>query len=94
MRAFVPVSLVRCEVPAQEMNVPITRFRRDCVELLEAASREGAPLVVTRRGKPVASVIPFPGHAAGTKSPAVLKDRMEFAGGETPPLEASWHGQR
>ncbi len=76
-------------------TVPISRFRRDCVDLLEAASRAGAPLVVTRRGKPVARVLPFPGTTAQLEPAGeVLKDRMEFAGGAAPPVEASWHGLR
>jgi prevent-host-death family protein len=74
-------------------TVPISQFRRDCVDLLEAASRAGAPLVVTRRGKPVARVLPFPGTPADTAG-AALKDRMEFAGDGTSPVEASWHGAR
>ena len=76
-------------------TVPISQFRRDCVDLLEAASRAGAPLVVTRRGKPVARVLPFPGnHAQLEPAGAVLKDRMEFAGDGTSPVEASWYGHR
>jgi prevent-host-death family protein len=84
------------EVPAQEMKtVPISQFRRDCVDLLEAASRAGAPLVVTRRGKPVARVLPFPGANAQLEPAGeVLKDRMEFAGDGTSPVEASWYGMR
>ena len=76
-------------------TIPISQFRRDCVDLLEAASRAGAPLVVTRRGKPVARVLPFPGnHAQLEPAGTVLKDRMEFAGDGTSPVEASWHGHR
>jgi prevent-host-death family protein len=76
-------------------TIPISQFRRDCVDLLEAASRAGAPLVVTRRGKPVARVLPFDGNAALAMDPAgVLKDRMEFAGDGTSPVEASWSGLR
>jgi prevent-host-death family protein len=84
------------EVPAQEMKtIPISQFRRDCVDLLDAASRAGAPLVVTRRGKPVARVLPFPGTTAQLEpAGALLKDRMEFAGDGVSPVEASWGGLR
>jgi prevent-host-death family protein len=77
-------------------TIPISQFRRDCIDLLEAASRAGAPLVVTRRGKPVARVLPFDGNAALALDPAggVLKDRMEFAGDGSPPVEASWSALR
>lgn len=81
-------------------TIPISQFRRDCVDLLEAASRAGAPLVVTRRGKPVARVLPFDGNAALALDPhadtsaGVLKDRMEFAGDGSSPVESSWSGLR
>lgn len=75
-------------------TVPISQFRRDCVDLLEAASRANAPLVVTRRGKPVARVLPFPGTTNQVEPAGVLKDRMEFAGNGTSPVEASWYGLR
>ena len=80
-------------------TIPISRLRRGAVDLLEAASREDEPLVVTRRGKPVARVVPFRGptakaEPAGTAPAAVLKDRMEFAGTDSPPTEASWSSAR
>lgn len=77
-------------------TIPISRFRRDCVDLVEAASRAGAPLVVTRRGKPVARVLPFDGNAALAldAGAVVLKDRMEFAGDGSSPVEASWSAVR
>jgi prevent-host-death family protein len=76
-------------------TIPISQFRRDCVDLLEATSRAGAPLVVTRRGKPVARVLPFPGTTAQLEpAGVVLKDRLEFAGEDDTPPEARWHAQR
>jgi prevent-host-death family protein len=39
--------------------VSITKFKATCLELLERVRRTGEPLVVTKRGKPIAEVIPF-----------------------------------
>ncbi len=87
---------IRHEVPAQEMKtIPISRFRRGCVELLDAASREDEPLVVTRRGKPVARVLPFRGPTAKAEPAGVqLTDRVDFAGIDSPPIEWRWSAAR
>lgn len=39
--------------------VSISKFKATCLELLEQVRRTGEPLVVTRRGEPIAEVIPF-----------------------------------
>jgi len=72
-------------------TVPISRFRRDCADLIETARQSGAPLVVTHRGQPVARVMPWSVPAAND---ARLTDQIEFAGSLASPFEASWQGQR
>jgi prevent-host-death family protein len=73
-------------------TVTISRFRRDCVDILESARQTGAALVVTRRGKPVARVMPWSLTAANDAR--LLTDQMEFAGDGTSPIESSWSGGR
>ena len=42
-----------------EKTVPAGRFKAQCLALLERVSRTGETLVVTKRGRPVARVVPF-----------------------------------
>ena len=41
-------------MPAKQ--IPITQFKAQCLSLLEQVSRSGRPLVITKRGKPLARV--------------------------------------
>jgi len=38
--------------------IPIARFKATCLAVLEEVRRTGRPVLVTRRGQPVAEVVP------------------------------------
>jgi len=38
-------------------QIPITQFKAQCLKLLDQVSKSGKPLVITKRGKPLAQVI-------------------------------------
>lgn len=42
-----------------ELSVTATRFKAECLGLLDDVAATGRPLVVTKYGKPVARVVPF-----------------------------------
>ena len=42
-------------------SVAVTEFKARCLSLLEDVARSGQPLVVTKRGKPLARVVPTSG---------------------------------
>jgi prevent-host-death family protein len=46
-------------------TIAISKFKATCLAALERVRRTGRPLLVTRRGTPVAQVIPPPPPAAG-----------------------------
>ena len=39
-------------------TIAVTEFKARCLSLLEDVARSGQPLVVTKRGKPLARVVP------------------------------------
>jgi len=41
-------------------TIPISKFKATCLAVLEQVRRTGQPVVVTRRGKPVAQILPPP----------------------------------
>lgn len=45
-------------------SIAITEFKAQCLALLEDVSRTGEPIEVTKRGKPLARVVPSAGGKA------------------------------
>lgn len=45
-------------------SIAITEFKAQCLALLEDVSRTGEPLTITKRGKPLARVVPSAGEKA------------------------------
>jgi prevent-host-death family protein len=43
-----------------EETVPISKFKATCLSLLDQVKRTGQPIIVTRKGEPIARVIPPP----------------------------------
>ncbi len=41
-------------------NIPISKFKATCLALLDKVKRTGKPILVTRRGEPIAQIIPPP----------------------------------
>jgi prevent-host-death family protein len=42
----------------EELRVPAGEFKQRCLALLDQVAETGMPIVVTKRGKPVARVVP------------------------------------
>ena len=40
--------------------IPAGQFKNSCLKLMDEVQKEGIPLVVTKRGKPVVEVVPAP----------------------------------
>ena len=41
-------------------RVPISKFKAACATLLDRVKRTGQPILVTRRGEPIAQILPPP----------------------------------
>jgi prevent-host-death family protein len=46
-------------------TIPISRFKATCLAVLERVRRTGMPVVVTKRGEPIAEVVPPTPEASG-----------------------------
>jgi prevent-host-death family protein len=49
-----------------ERRLGISEFKSRCLSLIDDLQRDGGSLVVTRRGKPVAQVLPYREKARGS----------------------------
>jgi len=39
-------------------HMPVSKFKASCLELIARVARSGEPLVISKRGKPIADLIP------------------------------------
>ena len=77
-------------------SVSISKFKATCLALIERVRRTGQPLLVTKRGVPVAQVLPPPA-APGRKSPiGSMKGRGRELGDIVGPISdlSEWDAAR
>ena len=77
-------------------SMAISHFKATCLAVLERVRRSGQPLLVTKRGKPVAQILPPPPpEAAGESRFGCMKGKIEFLGDIVEPLpEEEWEALR
>jgi prevent-host-death family protein len=76
-------------------SIAITEFKAQCLALLEDVARTGEPLVVTKRGKPLARVVAS-GGAKAVYPQSTLSGTVTILGDVILPLlpPSAWHAVR
>lgn len=75
--------------------LPISKFKATCLAALERVRRTGRPLLVTRRGVPVAQVLPPPPPSADGSGFGAMKGTAEELEDILEPLpEQDWEALR
>lgn len=59
-------------------TIPATRFKAECLQLLDDVAETGETIVVTKRGKPVARLLPLEPPKSLEGSVTFLVDDEEF----------------
>lgn len=70
-------------------TIPAARFKAECLALLDRVHDRGEALIVTKRGKPVARVVPIV-----TEEPRSLLGSVHVVGDLLAPLDEEWHAAR
>lgn len=68
--------------------VPAGRFKAECLALLDRVEQTGEPVVVTKRGRPVAEVVPI------RAKKLTLKGSVTFRGDIVGPILDAWDLER
>lgn len=68
--------------------VPAGTFKARCLSLLDRVARTGEPLVVTKRGKAVAKVVPLE-----IEDPRPLRRSIRYHGDIVAPLGEEWEAE-
>ena len=66
-------------------TIPAGQFKAQCLGLLDQVANSGETLVITKRGKPVAKLVPV--KQAPTKS---LRGSVQYLGDIVGPLGEEW----
>jgi prevent-host-death family protein len=74
-------------------TISISKFKATCLALLERVRQTGEPVLVTKRGVPIAQVLPPPGRAKATRTTyGAMKGRAHILGDIVGPIssEEEW----
>ena len=61
-------------------TVAAGEFKQKCLRLLDEVAETGTPIVVTKRGKPVAQLVPPPASESGAEWLGSLRGTAEIRG--------------
>ena len=71
-------------------HVPAAEFKANCLRLMDEVARQRRPIIITKRGKPVAKLVPV------EEKPIDLFGRMagtiRICGNIIDPLDVEWTG--
>ena len=73
----------------EDVSIPAGEFKARCLQLLDTVAASGEPLTITKRGRPVARLVPLPaagalfGALAGT-----VREQQDLAAPVDEPWEA------
>jgi prevent-host-death family protein len=73
--------------------IPISRFKAECLAVMDRVRRTGRPVRVTRYGRPIADVVPAAPTAAASRTLGFLKDATTMSGDLIEPVTTlrDWH---
>jgi len=74
--------------------MPISKFKATCLAVLDRVHKTGKPLVVTKRGVPVAQIVPPPLPKPRKSGFGSMKDCTVILGDIVAPLDDIWDVDR
>ncbi|MBC7793292.1 MAG: type II toxin-antitoxin system Phd/YefM family antitoxin [Clostridia bacterium] len=76
-------------MPRSRREIAAGRFKAECLALLDRVERTREVIVVTKRGRPVAKVVPL-----DSPSKKTLRGSLVFSGDILLPLDDAWDVER
>ncbi len=70
------------------MEVPATEFKAKCLKLMDNVAKTREPVIITKRGKPVAKLVPAEEQPKSLFG--CMKGTVEILGDIVSPLEVEW----
>lgn len=79
--------------PKPAIPVPVTRFKAHCLELIETVHRKRTSVVISKRGKPVAKLVPIDSEPVPSLYGS-MKGTVRIIGDIVSPIEDEWDANR
>ncbi len=70
------------------MDVSAARFKAECLQLMDQVEKTRKPIVITKRGRPVAQLGPVP--AEWDSLFGYMRSTMRIVGDVTAPIDVEW----
>lgn len=77
-------------------TIAISKFKATCLSVLERVRKTGRPLLITKRGVPIAQVVPPPLPTKRASAFGAMKDSIIFMGDVMSPVADAedWEASR
>ena len=69
-------------------NIAISQFKAHCLEIINKLPIDGQDIIITKRDKPIAKLIPI--NNTKTSLFGLLKDKAEINGDIITPIDVEW----
>ena len=79
-------------VTMKPQSVPAGEFKAKCLELMDRVAATGRPIVITKRGTPVARLEPVVRRRATLRG--FMRAKIEIEGDIVGPVDAEWDAMR
>jgi len=73
-------------------TIEASEFKARCLQLMDEVTESGKQLVITKSGKPVSLLSPYPGHA--TSLFGRHRDALKISGDVVAPIGEVWDAER
>ncbi|MEO6066565.1 MAG: type II toxin-antitoxin system Phd/YefM family antitoxin [Gemmatimonadales bacterium] len=73
-------------------TIPAGEFKAKCLKLMDQVARTGEPLIITKRGKPVAQIIPV--RAGPEPFVGRMKGAITYQGDLISPINVVWNATK
>ena len=74
------------------MRIAVSEFKAKCLKLIDQLSQTRDPIVLTKRGKPVAKLVPADSEASDSALFGYMAGSATILGDIVSPVEQSWQG--
>jgi prevent-host-death family protein len=76
------------------LEIPAGEFKARCLKLMDEVRATRRPLVITKRGKPVAKLVPVEESEPQRSIFGCMKGTVTIHGDIIGPIEQDWHAER